>query len=409
MRVSARFSEPDGGLGLVRLELIQGDREEPLGERVVARAGAFSPLRGTVTPELTIEATVGTSTHAWLAEGDAVIRATADRMAGFLRSPAATVVERRLPVRRGSPLLEVTSGVRSVRQGGTGATALRVGDHVVRSGVRAGRWESRSFPRPGAPTTDRVVLFAVPWDLTEHAAIVAFAEDDAGNTTERRFVDELVRAPGRSAAVELSDAFLARVVAQLAAQEPSLDLRGELIDRFVRINSELRRSNLAQVEALAAGSGERFLAAGAFRQMPATALQAGFAERREYRHRGKVVDRQVHLGLDLASTARAQVPAAQTGTVAFAGPLGIYGNAVVLDHGLGVMSLYGHLSEVEVAVGSPVRAGDTLGLSGATGLAGGDHLHFETLVGGHSVNPIEWLDARWFATAIAGPLGLGDD
>ena len=79
----------------------------------------------------------------------------------------------------------------------------------------------------------------------------------------------------------------------------------------------------------------------------------------------------------------------------FAGDNGIYGTLVMIDHGLGVTTLYGHLSSLAVAVGDRVEKGQTLGRSGATGLAGGDHLHFAVLVGRTYVDPVEWWDAKW--------------
>ena len=135
--------------------------------------------------------------------------------------------------------------------------------------------------------------------------------------------------------------------------------------------------------------------AGPFVQMPNTHAGAKFAERRSYVYNGKVVDQQTHMGYDLASTSHADVPAANDGVVVFAGPLGIYGNAVVIDHGLGLFSLYGHLSEIAVENHRPISKGDTLGKSGTTGLAGGDHLHFAMLLDGVFVDPLEWFDKKW--------------
>jgi len=89
------------------------------------------------------------------------------------------------------------------------------------------------------------------------------------------------------------------------------------------------------------------------------------------------------------------VPAGNTGRVVFGGPLGIYGNTVILDHGLGLFSLYGHLSEIAVASGARVARGDPLGKTGDTGLAGGDHLHFSIMIHGVHVDPVEWWDPHW--------------
>ena len=90
-------------------------------------------------------------------------------------------------------------------------------------------------------------------------------------------------------------------------------------------------------------------------RMPGAPL-SGFADRRTYTHDGTVIDHQTHLGHDIASLKNAVVPAANAGRVVFVGPLGIYGNAVIIDHGLGLFSLYGHLSEASVTEGAPGRA-----------------------------------------------------
>ena len=94
------------------------------------------------------------------------------------------------------------------------------------------------------------------------------------------------------------------------------------------------------------------------------------------------------------------ITSAAAGRVVFAEELGIYGNCVLVDHGLGLGSLYGHLSRVDVQPGQDVLQGETLGLSGATGLAGGDHLHFAILVGGVYVDPLEWWDPAWVRSNV---------
>jgi murein DD-endopeptidase MepM/ murein hydrolase activator NlpD len=138
--------------------------------------------------------------------------------------------------------------------------------------------------------------------------------------------------------------------------------------------------------------------------MPNTHAGAKFAEKRSYVYNGEVVDQQTHMGYDFASTSHADIPAANDGVVVFAGPLGIYGNTVVIDHGLGLFSLYGHMSEIAAEKGRPVAKGEALGKSGTTGLAGGDHLHYAMLLDGHFVDPLEWFDPKWIAEHIEGKL-----
>jgi murein DD-endopeptidase MepM/ murein hydrolase activator NlpD len=134
-------------------------------------------------------------------------------------------------------------------------------------------------------------------------------------------------------------------------------------------------------------------------------VTSAFADRRSYTYGGQQVDQQTHLGFDLAVTRNTPVPAANDGVVVLARYFGIYGNAVVLDHGYGIMSLYAHLATTAVARGQSVARGDILGRTGATGLAGGDHLHFTILVQGLPVNPTEWWDARWIRDHLVRPLG----
>ena len=143
---------------------------------------------------------------------------------------------------------------------------------------------------------------------------------------------------------------------------------------------------------------------GAFVQPRNTKVFSNFAETRTYTYGGREIDTQVHFGFDLASTKHAPVPAANKGTVVFVGPLTIYGNTVVVDHGWSLMTLYAHLSTIGVKVGDAVEKGQELGRSGDTGLAVGDHLHYEVLVNGISVTPVEWWDAKWIRDRFNGPL-----
>ena len=114
----------------------------------------------------------------------------------------------------------------------------------------------------------------------------------------------------------------------------------------------------------------------------------------------------IHTGVDLASTANAPVEAANHGIVAYASYLGIYGNFVILDHGLGLFTLYGHLSSIDVKNAQEVKKGDIIGRTGMSGLAGGDHLHFGILVGGQFVNPQEWWDPHWIADNVTRKLAV---
>ena len=407
--VTADFSEPRRGLSVIRLEVTQGERSEVLVERRFEPGSGLPVLGADGIGEATLEAIVGSETVPWLEEGEVTVRAVAGRAAGPLRRPRPVVAERTLPVRLRPPRLEVVSSQHYARQGGSGAVVYRVGETVVRSGVRAGDVESPgSRPDGGAPG-DRFVLYAVPWQLAEAADIRVFAEDDAGNRAEQPFLDLYKPMTPRAATIRLSDDFLERVVPAIASQTPGFDDSGGLLEQYLRINGDLRRAALARMAELADGSEPSFLWSGPFLQMANSALEANFAENRTYLYEGRTVDQQTHLGLDLASTARAPVPAPNSGRVVRTGWMSLYGNVVVLDHGYGLLSLCGHLSSVDVSEGDLVAKGDIIGSSGATGLAGGDHLHLEIFLHGQSVDPVEWLDAKWIRDNLGSKLRVPID
>jgi murein DD-endopeptidase MepM/ murein hydrolase activator NlpD len=86
--------------------------------------------------------------------------------------------------------------------------------------------------------------------------------------------------------------------------------------------------------------------------------------------------------------------------VLHAGWLGIYGNCVIVDHGMGLQSLYAHLSSIDVRAGDSVSKDQQLGRSGSTGLAGGDHLHFTMLLNGRAITPVDWWSGQWVEDRI---------
>lgn len=402
--VTAVFSEPSQGLGEIRLELVQNDRVELLASSSFSRPTPWPWSRGVGTGDASLDAIVGSRSQGWLTEGEVVVRAVASRSTGLLRGAETVVVERVLPVRLRPPELELLSSQHYGRQGGSGAVVYRVGDTAVASGVRAGDHISPGSPKVDGEPGDRFVIYALPWDLGDPSAIRLFAEDDAGNRAELPFLDHFRPRPPREAEIRLTDAFLERVVPAVAGRTAGFDASGSLLDQYLVINGELRRAELARLAELSAASDEAFLWSGAFLRMAGSARMAGFAEVRSYRYDGREVDRQTHLGLDLASTARAPVPAPNSGRVLFAGWMSLYGNAVVIDHGYGLLTVSSHLSSIDVAEGELVEKGRIIGRSGATGLAGGDHLHLELLVHGQSVDPVEWLDPRWIENNITAKL-----
>lgn len=132
-----------------------------------------------------------------------------------------------------------------------------------------------------------------------------------------------------------------------------------------------------------------------------------FADHRFYSYNGEFVSESYHLGIDLASVARDNIYASLDGKVIFAEENGIYGINIIIDHGFGLYSLYGHCSSKLVAEGDEIKAGEIIAKTGTSGLALGDHLHFGILVQGVEVRPEQFQDAKWLQSYIISVLEEG--
>ncbi len=398
--VVVAVEEPRRGLADVRVELVQGERVETLAERSYPAPSTWVFWsRGRVEDRLVLA--VGRETVPGLSAGEATIRVVARPAGTWLRRPQPTVRELTLPVRLSPPLLEVLSTQHYVAQGGVELVVYRAGPSAARDGVAAGNRWFPGYPAPDGGERTRFALFAAPYDLDDPAKIRLVAADEVGNEASVAFVDRFFPRPMTAATLEVDGAFLERVVPPILAGSPEVEDRGDLLESYLAINGELRRANARTLEELAASSRREFLWHEPFLALPDGQVMSSFADRRTYVYGGREIDRQDHLGFDLASLARSPVPAANSGVVALARYLGIYGNTVVIDHGFGLMTLYGHLSSLEVAEGDAVERGQIVGRTGQTGLAGGDHLHFTVLLAGLPVNPIEWWDGHWIRDRLA--------
>jgi murein DD-endopeptidase MepM/ murein hydrolase activator NlpD len=330
---------------------------------------------------------------------------TAEGASAWLRHPEAAVKEIAFRVRLTPPSLGVTSTFHFAKQGGSEAVVYRVGESSVRDGVQAGDLWFPGFPLPGGGKGDRFALFAVAYDMSDASNVKLLAADDAGNEAQAGFIDKFTPRRPIEATINLSDAFLNKVVPAIMSQTPETKDAGGLLENFLSINRDLRKANAAALVALASKSKPQFLWSRPFLPMSNAKVMAPFAESRTYVYQGRTVDHQVHLGFDLAATRAVKVQASNDGVVAMARYFGIYGNAVVVDHGFGLESLYAHLSSIDVKEGQAVKRGDTLGRTGDTGLAGGDHLHFSILLAGQPVDPQEWWDGHWIKDRVARKLG----
>lgn len=350
---------------------------------------------------------IGKASIPELQQGPAKLTVTAVRTSFLRIRDVQTTVSKDIEVRLEPPRITVLSTKHYLNHGGTEFVVYRATPSDVESGVRVGDIEYRGYPAAGAGVagadpTLKVAFFALLHDQPLRAPVVAFARDAAGNQATASFIDDVFEKPFRKSRIPIDDRFLGRVVPEILSHSPQVkvDNPNDLLAGFLKVNGELRRINADQIAAFAGSSLPELLWKGPFTQLGNSQVEAAFADARTYIYNGKEVDQQTHLGFDLAVTANVPVLAANGGKIVNADWLGIYGNCVIIDHGMGVASLYGHLSSIDVKVGDTVSKGQTLGRSGMTGLAGGDHLHFTMLVGGHPVNPVEWWDPHWIQDRV---------
>lgn len=299
------------------------------------------------------------------------------------------------------PRVRVESGLTYVHRGGSAAVTYRLDEEVAHDGVQVGEAFFPGHPHPVLEGR-RFALFAVPRGAPASPSVEVVAVDAAGNRSGAGWPTRVRDRGFEEVRLDLGPRFLEGKVTRLA-QALGVEAESPLA-AFKEINEHVRTENERRIREIVSESAPKPLWEGAFLQLPGSAVTSRFAETRLYRVDGEVVSEAVHYGYDLAKTAAAEVPASNAGRVLFAERLGIYGDCVIVDHGLGLATLYGHLSRIDVAPGDRVAKGERLGLSGETGLAGGDHLHFAVLVGGTYVDPKEWWDPQWVRTHVAARL-----
>ncbi len=396
------IDSPETPLSALEIAVEQAGRRHVIATLDQVQAGA--PGSG---GHLSVTRRVGKTAWPDLQAGAAriVVRASRPVLRGLRQ--ATSELERDVQVRLEPPRAQVVSTFHFINQGGAEFVVYRATPPDVESGVRVGELSYPGFPASGAgiggDDSLRVAFFALLHDQDSDVPIAIFARDPAGNEAVTPLDHRAFPKPFVRSRIQISDGFLQQVVPAIAATTPDMQLStapGDLVQSFLRINGDLRRRNGQMLLQLASRTARRMLWTEAFQPLGNAKVEAKFADRRTYVHDGKEIDQQVHLGFDLAVTAHVPVRAANHGVVLHAGDLGIFGNCIVVDHGLGVQSLYGHLSSIDVKVGDTVDKGQVMGRSGMTGLAAGDHLHFTMMVDGQAVNPVEWWDPKWMQDRV---------
>ncbi|EKD40444.1 MAG: hypothetical protein ACD_75C00052G0004 [uncultured bacterium] len=312
-----------------------------------------------------------------------------------------TVVVKEVTVDTVPPRVQILHDEKYISPGGTGIAIYRLTDHQSTHGVSLNGRFYPGYPLGDSNNETFICYFALPYDAERIDAMNISAVDKAGNAAVVPFASVYKGVVQKKDSIAVGESFLQDKIPEFQQYYP--EMQGELVDKYLYTNSIVRDQNNARISELCRTSLPKRMWKGSFLRM-AGSSKAGYADHRTYYYNGKAIDNQVHLGMDIASTQRAEVHAANMGQVVFADYLGIYGNMVLIDHGQGVFSLYSHLSQINVSPGASVDQKTVIGLTGTTGMAGGDHLHFSMLVNGVFVTPKEWWDQHWIDVTIDDPL-----
>lgn len=250
---------------------------------------------------------------------------------------------------------------------------------------------------------DDIYVSIIAWPLKNKffdAQIIAV--DQAGNT--RAQVVPLARNMNVTyyrSNIRLQESFLNGKLNELIEQIDKKHTRtfDDDIERFVFFNETIRQEDENRILSACSNlkSDKRFIDENfhAFVPLKGSKLVGNFGDHRTYFLNGDEVSKAVHLGIDVASVKNAPIIASNRGIVLLNSHLGLYGNTALVYHGLGVSSIYSHMSESNIEVGDEIQVGNEIGKTGATGWAFGDHLHFGILIQGHFVLLAEWLDSQW--------------
>src|SRR3954464_1059929 len=321
----------DAGAGLKSLTIMLGDTtlaSESFAEPVAEKKVSITLPKGTK-------------------EGPATLRIVA-RDASLFRGNEA-VVQKNLTIDLTPPTVELIADDRYINFGGVGAIVYQASADTAVSGVKIGEHFFPGFKGAIQGQPERFfALFAHPYDAPADVRAKLVATDKAGNSRELPLVYELKNVKYKKSTIALSDSFLQNKVAPLAdagARQASPK------DLFIAVNKDLRKKNEEKIVEVTTKASPKILWKGAFTQLSNSKVEANFADFRTYTYQGEPTDSAYHLGYDLSVTKNVPVEAANSATVVFAGDLGIYGNCVMLDHGLGLFTLYGHLSSIGVKVG----------------------------------------------------------
>lgn len=311
-------------------------------------------------------------------------------------------IEYVLKIDKKRPVVNAIANSYKIKRGGVALVVFKAEDENMKEIYITTNFGKKFLAEPFYKEGHYIALLA--WPIKEETfRATIHAEDKAGNLAQASVPLYLQDSSYRVSNIKLTDAFLKGKIADLAEEFDETQGVNDDIERFKIINETVREKNEKLIYEITSKVPQEMISDFKINKMYPLkngAVVATFGDHRIYSYNDKIVSESYHMGLDLASNAMAEIRPQNGGEVMYAGYNGLYGNMPILSHGLGLYTLFGHCSSLNVNVGDNIVSGFHLANTGKSGYAMGDHLHFGILVQGIEVRPDEWMDESWIKLNI---------
>jgi murein DD-endopeptidase MepM/ murein hydrolase activator NlpD len=314
----------------------------------------------------------------------------------------STIVEYKLHIDKNKPQLSSLANSYKINRGGAALVIFKANDDNLKELYIETNFGKKFIPQPFYKEGYYISLLAWPV-IEENFKATIIAKDHADNISSTYIPLYLKDYKYRVSNIALDDKFLKGKIAELAQEFAETQGVSDSIEQFKIINEKIRAKNEELIHTITSKVSDKMISDFQITSMYPLengAVVAHFGDHRLYSYENQPISESYHLGLDMASNAMAKITPQNGGDVVFADDNGLYGNMPIIDHGLGLYTLYGHCSSVNVSAGDSIKATAHIANTGRSGYAMGDHLHFGVLVQGIEVRPAEWMDSTWMKLNI---------
>ena len=334
-------------------------------------------------------------------EVSVIVYATDASKWNFFKGNSAVKVYK-LIIDKKRPRVNIVNNSYKISRGGSALVVFSATDPNLESLYIETSFGKKFHAQPFYKEGYYIALLA--WPVTvQHFKATVVATDSAGNIARSYVPLYLKNRQYRTSKIKLSDKFLKGKIYDLAEEFEETQGVDDKLEQFKIINEDVRAKNEALIHKITSKVPQEMISDFKVRRLHPlknAKVVARFGDHRKYYYDGVFISEAYHLGLDLASHAMAPIISQNGGKVVYADFNGLYGNMPIISHGLGLYTLYGHCSSLEVNVGDEVHPGEKIANTGKSGYAMGDHLHFGVLVQGVEVRPQEWMDRKWMRLNI---------